>query len=102
MPVRLLARMVEHECRNEVKLKIGRVEIRATLQERAGFKALARRRPVAEQQVLQSSAHRIERFGLAVKRNRLRALVLHRAVQMVLQISADAFQVRNDGDIEAP
>src|SRR5436190_629885 len=100
VPIRLFARVIEHQRRNKMKLEIRRLKIGPAFQERAGLQSLARGQTVSEQQILQSRAQGIERLGLAVKRNWLAAFVLHRAVQMVLQISADASQIRNDGDIE--
>src|ERR1051326_971621 len=101
VPIRLLARVIEHQRGNEMKLKIRRLKIGPAFQEGSGFKPLARGQTVSEQQILQSRAHGIERLGLAVKRDWLAAFVLHRAVQVVLQIFADTSQLRNDRNTEA-
>ncbi len=91
--IRFLARVIEHQRRDEMELQIRRFQIGTAFQERAGFQTLPGREPCAEQQILQAGLRRIERIGLAVKRDRLAGFILDRTIQMVLQIAADAFQM---------
>ena len=90
------AAVVDHQRRDEMQLQVGHFKARTRFQEAAGLETLLTAGARLEERVLHAGLQLLQRLGEYVERDGLGAFVLHRDVEMILQILADARQVGDD------
>ena len=95
-----IAAVVVHRDRQEMVLQIGMLDARARADEGARLEVAGRAEPPFQQDPLQADARLVPGPLRRVQRDRLGARVLDVDLQMVLEIAADARQVRHRRDLE--